>query len=138
MARFVGCVCTLSGSTETLTSLPPLFHSLSCATCSMIWFHQKFVAPKKSRFGSTATGGPAAWTTYAYENVSFTFVSFLHSRSFEGAVLKKGEYVFPTPLGEYPSAPPPSDPGKDDFLQSATAPTEIVTISWVGRKCVEN
>src|SRR5262245_49141946 len=32
--------------------------------------------PKKESFGATATGGGAAWTTYNYENVRFTFVSF--------------------------------------------------------------
>ena len=138
MARFVGCVCTLSGSNGNVnlasTSVP--FAELRDVLNDLV--PPGIRGAKKESFGSTATGGPAAWTTYAYENVSFTFVSFLNSRSFEGAVLKKGEYVFSTPLGEYPSAPPPSDPGKDDFLQSAAAPTEFVTISWVGRKCVEN
>jgi hypothetical protein len=34
-------------------------------------------------FGATATGGPAAWTTYGYEKVTFTFISSFTSPRFD-------------------------------------------------------
>jgi len=46
---------------------------------------------KKESFGATATGGGSAWTVYDYENVTFTFVSFFPTMSFDGVILKKGE-----------------------------------------------
>ena len=89
---------------------------------------------KKESFGATATGGGAAWTNYDYENVSLTFVSFFSSRTFDGSVLKKGEYVFPSQPKD--SLRKNSNPSAEDFIDAASARTEIVTIRWVGRKCV--
>lgn len=89
---------------------------------------------KKESFGATATGGGAAWTNYDYENVAFIFVSFFSSRAFNGAVLKKGEYVFPS----QPKEPVRTDSNAsaEDFVEAASSNTEIVTIRWTARKCI--
>jgi len=50
---------------------------------------------KKEAFGATATGGGSAWTTYRYENVIFTLVSFFPTTSFDGVIFKKGSMPFP-------------------------------------------
>ena len=89
---------------------------------------------KKESFGVTATGGGSAWTTYDYENVTFTFVSFFPSRTYDGTILKKGEYVFPLPEGEPRSVD--STASNNDFVESLSPQTEIVTVSWKDRKCV--
>lgn len=89
---------------------------------------------KKQSFGATATGGGAAWTTYDYDNVSFNFVSFSAPRTFEGVILKRGEYVFP-PRESRP-LPTESKPSSNDFLERLSAQTEIVTVNWNGRNCV--
>ncbi|HEV8431326.1 MAG TPA: hypothetical protein VGQ41_25725 [Pyrinomonadaceae bacterium] len=89
--------------------------------------------PKKKSFGATATGGGAAWTTYDYENVSFTFISFFPTRSYEGVILKRGEYVFPKRENEAPSTE--SNASSDDFVEWVSKQTEIVMVSWEGRKC---
>ncbi|HET6854022.1 MAG TPA: hypothetical protein VFH46_17085, partial [Pyrinomonadaceae bacterium] len=68
---------------------------------------------KKQSFGTTATGGGAAWTTYDYENVTFDFVSFFPAKSFEGVILKRGEYVFPP----RESLPTESNPSSNDFVE---------------------
>lgn len=89
---------------------------------------------KKESFGATATGGGAAWTTYDYENVTFTFVSFFPPRTYEGAILKKGEYVFPQRESEPLSVN--SDASNNDFVERFSTQTEIVTVTWKSRKCV--
>lgn len=89
--------------------------------------------PKKESFGATATGGGAAWTSYDYENVTFTFVSFFPARSYEGVILKKGEYVFPQ--RESKPLHNGSSPSSNDFVEWVSTRTEIVTISWNGRSC---
>jgi hypothetical protein len=89
---------------------------------------------KKESFGVTATGGGSAWTTYDYENVTFTFVSFFPSRTYDGTILKKGEYIFPLPEGEPRSVD--STASNNDFVESLSPQTEIVTVSWKDRKCV--
>ena len=88
---------------------------------------------KKESFGATATGGGAAWTTYGYESVTFTFTSFFSSRSFEGQTLKRGEYVFPR-LQNEPSSNE-SNSSSNDFDHSSSMSIEIVTVRWNGRKC---
>ena len=45
-------------------------------------------------FGQTATGGPAAWTTYGYEKVTFTFDSPFGPIPYDSSTLRKGEFVF--------------------------------------------
>jgi hypothetical protein len=94
---------------------------------------------KREFFGTTATGGGSAWTTYGYENVSFTFMSFSPIASFDGTVLKKGEYTFPAldtfPALETEPLPKESSPSSNDFVQWTSPRTEIVVVSWNGRKC---
>lgn len=89
---------------------------------------------KKESFGATATGGGAAWTTYNYENVTFDFVSFFPARSFEGVILKRGEYVFPP--RESDPLPTESNPSSNDFVERFSTRAEIVTVIWNRRKCV--
>lgn len=89
---------------------------------------------KKESFGATATGGGAAWTTYDYENVTFTFVSFFPPRTYEGVILKKGEYVFP-PRESQPLSVD-SNASNNDFVERFSTQTEIMTVTWKGRKCV--
>jgi hypothetical protein len=88
---------------------------------------------KKESFGTTATGGGAAWTTYSYDKVTFVFTS-----SFKVAPdswKDSKAYVFSA--GVVPSDEKPEDsiPSDDDFLHSQTSSTEIVTIKWNDRKC---
>ena len=89
---------------------------------------------KKESFGSSATGGGSAWTTYDYENVTFTFVSFSPPRTYEGVILKRGEYVFPT--RENDSLTVDSKASSNDFVEKFSTQTEIVTVAWKGKKCV--
>lgn len=89
--------------------------------------------PKKESFGATATGGGAAWTTYDYENVTFTFVSFFPSTRYQGVILKRGEYVFPSRQSK-PVATG-SKPSANDFVEWVSTRTEIVTITWTARSC---
>ena len=90
---------------------------------------------RNESFGQTATGGPAAWTTYGYENVTFTFVSPFGLSPYDGTVLRKGEFVFTVPP-DFDYTPVSRDPTDDDFRRSTN--TEIVTISWKDRECERN
>jgi hypothetical protein len=90
----------------------------------------------KLNFGSTATGGPAVWTTYSYERVTFTFTgAFLPVRSDESPSLRKGEYTFTNPETRPGTDQESQLPSADDFLPSQSSITEIVTIRWNNRKC---
>ena len=95
----------------------------------------------KVNFGATATGGPAVWTTYPYENVNFTFSSAFRKDKYDGAsLLRRGEFVFtisPADLANLPTAPESDIPSADDFLPSQSLTNEIVAISWSQRKCQE-
>ena len=88
-------------------------------------------------FGQTATGGPAAWTTYEYENVTFTFVSPFGPRAYDPNILKKGEFTFsvsPEPAGNTRSRVPTDD----DFSSSLSGGAQIVIVRWTDRKCELN
>ncbi|HEX8845111.1 MAG TPA: hypothetical protein VF791_10730 [Pyrinomonadaceae bacterium] len=88
-------------------------------------------------FGATATGGPATWTTYGYEKVTFTFVSSFTSQGFDNSSpLKKGEYTFSVAEGQAERGSESSAPAADDFNDRQREPAEMVTISWNSRKCV--
>jgi hypothetical protein len=90
----------------------------------------------KINFGSTATGGPAAWTTYPYERVTFTFTpSFQPPEPDASPRLTKGEYTFTQPQTNPRTDPESEQPSADDFLPSQSSTTEIVTIRWHDRKC---
>lgn len=87
-------------------------------------------------FGATMTGGPAVWTTYGYERVTFTFISSFPSPGFDNSPsLVKGEYTFPAELARADAEPRSLAPAADDFNERRREPAEIVTISWNGRKC---
>lgn len=91
---------------------------------------------KKAGFGATATGGPAAWTTFAYEKVTFTFVSSFPSPGYDNSPpLKKGDYVFPIERITEAERPENSPPSNDDFRYGETSASDIVTVTWNGRKC---
>jgi hypothetical protein len=86
-------------------------------------------------FGATVTGGGAAWTTYEYEKVTFTFISsFLPS--VDDPPLKKGEYTFSVVEPKAERGSESSAPAADDFNGRQREHAEIVTIDWNGRKCV--
>lgn len=88
-------------------------------------------------FGTTVTGGPATWTTYGYEKVTFTFISSFTSLGFDKSpLLVKGEYTFPAELAQVDREPKSLAPAADDFNYRRREPAEIVTIIWNGRKCV--
>ncbi|HEU4508123.1 MAG TPA: hypothetical protein VFR78_07800 [Pyrinomonadaceae bacterium] len=90
----------------------------------------------KLNFGATATGGPASWTTYPYENVTFTFTSsFLPLKFVESSPLRRGEYRFQKPKGIEAGEIETQMPTNDDFSASESSNTEIVVIQWNGRKC---
>jgi hypothetical protein len=88
---------------------------------------------KKDGFGLTSLGGGTAWTTYTYENVSFTFI---FSYKLDQDILKKSEASVLT--GPDPKGLPlhkVTTPSLDDFAGSQDSRTEIVTISWNHRPC---
>jgi hypothetical protein len=88
---------------------------------------------KKEGFGQTSLGGGTAWTTYEYENVSF---SFIFSYKLAPDILKKAEAAVLT--GPDPEELPlrkKTPPSLDDFAASQDLPTEIVTVSWTHRPC---
>ncbi len=93
---------------------------------------------KKDPFGQTATGGGAAWTTYAYEKVSFVFIS---SFKIDPSTVNLKPYVFSENLRSNADAReiPVSNPnaGDNDFLDSEQSKTEIVTVVWNGRTCTQ-
>jgi hypothetical protein len=88
----------------------------------------------KLNFGATATGGPAAWTTYPYEKVMFTFITSI-SKSSEYPLLRRGEFQFSISPKDYVPTPESSVPSADDFIRMETSKTEVVTIEWSDRKC---
>lgn len=90
---------------------------------------------KRESFGATATGGPSAWTTYAYEKATFTFISSFPKSGFDHSTLKKGEFVFSiqdTEGGQKLGSSPPSE---DDFRDSRKSGPEIVAVLWNNRRC---
>ena len=90
----------------------------------------------KVNFAATATGGPASWTTYPYEKVTFTFTSsFLPSKFEESSPLRRGEYRFQKPEGVEASDRETQLPTNDDFSASESSSIEIVTIRWNDRRC---
>jgi hypothetical protein len=89
---------------------------------------------KKLNFGATATGGPAAWTTYPYERVMITFIASV-GKSAESSPLRKGEFKFSVPANLPAEKEESSAPSKDDFSAFQTLNTEIVTVQWSDRVC---
>jgi hypothetical protein len=89
---------------------------------------------KKLNFATTATGGPAAWTTYPYERVMFTFIASFR-KSTESPLLRKGEFKFSVPANLPADKEESTAPSKDDFSALQTLNTEIVTVEWTDRRC---
>jgi hypothetical protein len=88
-------------------------------------------------FGATITGGGAAWTTYGYERVTFTFTSSFTSSGLDNSpTLVKGEYTFPAELARVDGEPRSLAPAADDFNERRREPADIVSITWNDRKCV--
>ncbi|HEV2835745.1 MAG TPA: hypothetical protein VGW58_10535 [Pyrinomonadaceae bacterium] len=85
-------------------------------------------------FGATATGGPAVWTTYPYEKVTFTFISSMFKTT-EPTLLRKDEFEFTIPATRYVTPRENLTASADDFIRSETSKTEIVTIQWRDREC---
>ncbi|HEX6045428.1 MAG TPA: hypothetical protein VFZ22_13140 [Pyrinomonadaceae bacterium] len=90
----------------------------------------------KINFGATATGGPATWTTYPYDKVTFTFTSsFSRGKSDDSSPLRKGEFTFPLSEANRGAKEETRSPSDYDFQPSERSMTEIVTIRWNNRKC---
>lgn len=88
---------------------------------------------KKDGFGQTGLGGGTAWTTYEYDNVSFTFI---FPYKLDHDVLEKAKdrvLIGPDPEGLPTVKKTP--PTLDDFARSENSQTEIVTIKWIHRPC---
>ena len=86
-------------------------------------------------FSTTATGGGLAWTTYPYENVSFTFWAggrVSKSTSAE-PLLRRGEFTFTIPYSPEPVIKD-RQPSRNDFRP--TENTEIVNVRWQRGTCV--
>jgi hypothetical protein len=91
---------------------------------------------KQVGFGNAATGGPAAWTTFAYEKVTFTFVAALPSLGYDDSPpIKKGELVFSPEMVKDAERPASASPSNDDFQHGETSNSDIVTVTWNVRKC---
>ena len=87
-------------------------------------------------FGQTATGGPAAWTTYEYENVTFTFIAPFGPLPYDGTTIRKGEFTFSVDYLPDQMAPPPSRlPTANDFLEFMLTDIQIVNVRWHDRGC---
>lgn len=89
-------------------------------------------------FGQTATDGPAAWTTYEYENVTFRFVAPFGPLPYDETILRKGEFKFTVTYKDYvPGEAPPQSrlPTANDFLESQSKDIQIVNVRWDDRKC---
>lgn len=89
--------------------------------------------PKKDSFGLSDMGGGAAWTTYAYENVTFIF-SF--SLRIDPSIKQQPESVS-FPVSEVLARlQKETSPSLSDFAPSEATKIEIATILWNSRKCV--
>lgn len=86
---------------------------------------------KKDSFGLSDFGGGAAWTTYAYEKVTFVFTFSLR---LDPSIKQPKAESFPVNevLARLPRKTPPS---LDDFMPSKSTKIEIATILWNDRKC---
>ena len=88
---------------------------------------------KKDGFGQTSLGGGTAWTTYEYENVSFTFI---FSYKLDPDILEKAKHkVLTGPDPEQLPLPKKMRSSLADFAGSKDSPTEIVMIRWNHRPC---
>ncbi len=103
-------------------------------------FLNSFVPPEhrglqqEVNFGTTATGGPAAWTTYPYENVYFSFISSFGPHIGVEPLLRRGEFTFSIPYSPQTEIKDRS-PSKHDFVR--TDDKEIATVRWLRRTCVQ-
>jgi hypothetical protein len=108
-----------------------LFPELVQVLNQMVPLHLR--GSKRDGFGKTSLGGGTGWTTYEYENVSFTFIS---AYKLDPDILKKAEAAVLT--GPDPKELPlrkKTPLSLDDFAASQNVPTQIVTISWNHRPC---
>ncbi len=87
---------------------------------------------KKDSFGLTDMGGGAAWTTYAYENVTFVFGFSLR---LDPSIKEQPEPVS-FPVDEVLARlPPKTPPSLSDFTPSESIKIETASILWNNRKC---
>jgi hypothetical protein len=89
---------------------------------------------KKGSFGISATGGGAAWTTYPYEKVTFTFTSSFKVDPDSQKEFKP--YTFSVSQSSSDVKLEDNTPPDDDFSLSHVSSAEIVTIEWSDRKCL--
>jgi hypothetical protein len=104
-------------------------------------FLNSFVPPEhrglqqEENFGTTATGGPTAWTTDPYENIYFKFISAFGPVSYSDSQppLRRGEFIFSIPYSPEPKIKDRS-PSVHDF--SRTDDAEFATVRWLQKTCV--
>jgi hypothetical protein len=90
---------------------------------------------KKDSFGLTDFGGGTALTTYQYEKVTFVFTSaFRIGPDFKRTEVEPITFPVDEVLARQPKKTPPSI---DDFGPSQSADTQVVTIVWNERKCIQ-
>ena len=92
---------------------------------------------KDTSLANTVLGGGIGWTYYRYEKVTFVFTFPFRIQL---PVKDKWEQFivddFPTSV-DLPQPPKKVPPSIDDFAPSKGSKTEIVTILWNDRKCVD-
>lgn len=131
-----GQVCRMRLYPKTISSeveyLSPRLHfeELNAVLNDLVPVHLR--GEKKDAFGLTDMGGGVAWTTYAYEKVTFIFTS--STRLEPGQTHKPGSISFSAEEIKA-SLPKKTPPSIDDFTPSRFSKTEIVTISWNERRC---
>lgn len=120
----------VGGKTDYLSS-QLLFPELSAVLNELV--PPQLRGSKKNAFGHSSLGGGTAWTTYDYENITFTFISSYMLDP--NHLMKADAYVLTdTDPGDLP-LPKNTPPSLDDFAGSQNLRTEIVKITWNHRPC---
>jgi hypothetical protein len=91
---------------------------------------------KKEPFGVTATGGGAAWTTYPYEKVTFTFTSSFEVDADPENRLKP--YTFSVRESSSTIKAGNTAPSDADLFPGRASGAEVVTLKWNDRRCAGN
>lgn len=112
---------------------PLIFGELEGVLNQLVPFNSRGL--KKESFGLTATGGGAAWTTYPYEKVTFIFTFPLRVNSDPQREIKHDLFSVGGPLPTVKKIN--TAPSAGDFSRNQAAPTELVTIEWNEKKCIE-
>ena len=88
---------------------------------------------RKEPFGSTATGGSTAWTTYTHEKVTFIFISAF--KVSPDSWKESKPYVISEQQFSTPQKQELVGTHSDDFSNNSSSKVETVIIKWNKRKC---